>query len=299
MPTDAEPWLPNGDLEQLSGTGFTDVRHVAETGSTNADLLAAARDGIDPPIVLLTDHQTAGRGRQDRSWYDKPGDSLLVSVLITAAPTRADLVPLAAGLAAAAAVDTFVAALASPTTSGGPPSPVAGLKWPNDLLIPGLGERKLAGILVESTTTVGSDGDLAVVIGMGLNLCWSSEPPTELVARGVTLADVVQWAVGTTLPDRARPALLIEYLKALDLALTTLTGPQGRSKTIERYRRRCLTVGRSVALVTPTGGLDGRAVGIGGGGELLVDDGTGAVLAVTAGDAHHRSRPASGGASGP
>ncbi|HEY6530663.1 MAG TPA: hypothetical protein VIY72_00060, partial [Acidimicrobiales bacterium] len=72
----------------IAGTRFADVRRVAETGSTNADLLAAAAAGEPADLVLVADHQTAGHGRLGREWTAPPGSSLLVSVLL-----RPDLAP--------------------------------------------------------------------------------------------------------------------------------------------------------------------------------------------------------------
>ena len=65
-----------------AGTRFADVRWVDETGSTNHDLLALAAVGAPDGVVLVADHQTAGRGRLDRTWVAPPGASLLVSVLV-------------------------------------------------------------------------------------------------------------------------------------------------------------------------------------------------------------------------
>jgi BirA family biotin operon repressor/biotin-[acetyl-CoA-carboxylase] ligase len=67
-------------------TRFADLRAVSETGSTNADvrdLLRARRPGdasATSPVVLVADHQTAGRGRLDRSWQAPPGASVLMSI---------------------------------------------------------------------------------------------------------------------------------------------------------------------------------------------------------------------------
>ncbi|MGB5755300.1 MAG: hypothetical protein WBM50_00165, partial [Acidimicrobiales bacterium] len=61
------------ELPSLNATRFTSIRTTAETGSTNADLLAEAARGAAEGNVLVTDHQTAGRGRQRRSWHDEPG----------------------------------------------------------------------------------------------------------------------------------------------------------------------------------------------------------------------------------
>lgn len=285
MLTNAEPWLPNDGAEPWAGSRFADVRFVAETGSTNADLLAAARDGMTGPLVLVTAHQRAGRGRQDRSWFDEPGDSLLVSVLITADRAWADLVPLAAGLAAERAVNRFLNSVA--VAAGGDLHDLVALKWPNDLLVPALDERKLAGILVESTSSTTPDS-LAVVIGMGLNLRWSSEPPDEVRQRATTLTAVTRRLAGATPPTDVRARLLGQYLAALDAAVGALAAPGGRSATVEEYRGRCLTLGHAVQLTTPSEEIVGRAVGIGDGGELLVESADGAVRSVMAGDAHHR-----------
>lgn len=289
MLANAEPWMPDRSGEPWGTSRFTDIRYLPETGSTNADLLVAARSGASGPVVLVTGHQTAGRGRQDRTWFDEPDDSLLLSVLITAERMWADLVPLATGLAAVEAVNAYVDSL---STAVAPDDSLrsAALKWPNDVLVPPLDERKLAGILVESTAGAQPD-TLAVVIGMGLNLRWSSEPPADVARRATTLTAVARKVAGTDLSDEAPVDLLGEYLVALDAALTTLAGPDGRAATIAEYRSRCLTVGRPIDFSTPTEEIAGKATDIGGGGELMVETANGVIRAVTAGDAHHR-RPA-------
>ena len=68
--------------DAVEATQFGPVEWVSVTGSTNEDMLSAAGQGADHGSVLVADHQTAGRGRRDRSWTDNPGSSLLVSVLL-------------------------------------------------------------------------------------------------------------------------------------------------------------------------------------------------------------------------
>jgi BirA family biotin operon repressor/biotin-[acetyl-CoA-carboxylase] ligase len=134
------------------------VRHVAETGSTNADLIAAAADGAPDRSVLVADYQTAGRGRLDRRWEAPAGTNLLVSLLFREVPSNPSELTQRVGLATVAAVAS---------TAG----VEAGLKWPNDVVV---GERKLGGILAQRA----SDG--AVVVGLGLNVRWSPDEAVDL-----------------------------------------------------------------------------------------------------------------------
>jgi BirA family biotin operon repressor/biotin-[acetyl-CoA-carboxylase] ligase len=235
---------------------------LAETGSTNADLLDRARRGAGRDgMVLVTDHQTAGRGRQGRVWQDRPAGSLLVSVLIRADARWAPLVPLATGLAA-------VEALADQGLAG------VRLKWPNDVLVPAAGERKLAGILAEATSI---DDALWVVIGMGCNLAWPDDRPSELADRLVVVADLLDGV--------SRESLLDRWLVHLDRRIGQLTSD--RSGVVTDYRRQCLSVGREVRLSTPQGDVEGRVEQIADDGALLVSV-DGEVRRYDAGEVHHR-----------
>ena len=136
------------------------MRHVVETGSTNADLLAAARHGAPDRTVIVADHQTAGRGRLDRRWDAPPGVNLLASILFRQVPAHPTELTRRVGLAALEACHAVAAVDAL-------------LKWPNDVL---LGERKLAGILAQRA----HDG--SVVVGIGLNVGWAPDGAASLGA---------------------------------------------------------------------------------------------------------------------
>ena len=110
-----------------------------EAGSTNTELVARAVDGWPDRSVLVTDRQTAGRGRLGRAWTARPGTSLAVSVLVRPAVPRERYgwLSLLTGAAMAGGLRSLGAA--------------ADLKWPNDVLI---GGRKVCGVLAVALTVL-------------------------------------------------------------------------------------------------------------------------------------------------
>jgi BirA family biotin operon repressor/biotin-[acetyl-CoA-carboxylase] ligase len=245
----------------LSRTRFSDVRWVEETGSTNADLMALAREGVSDGTVLVADHQTAGRGRADRAWTAPPGSSLLVSVLLRPAPTFAPLAGMAVGVAAVEAV--------SATAGVG-----LRLKWPNDLVWPGLGEgtdRKAGGILAEADW---SDPDApAVVVGLGLNVNWPRVFPDELVASATSLNHVAGHEI-----DRA--AVLTAILGALDARYND-------DRVVDEARARSATLGTRVRVQLASEAVEGVAVALTDEGHLVIDPDAGPPRTITAGDVVH------------
>ena len=147
------------------------VRVVDETGSTNADLLAAAAAGAPDRSVLVARHQTAGRGRLDRTWVAPPGSNLLVSLLFTDVPHVPHVLTQRVGVAAAMAAQQVAGVDAR-------------LKWPNDLLVD---DRKLAGVLAQSAFV---DGRQCVVVGIGINVGWAPDGAARL-GDGVDPLDVL------------------------------------------------------------------------------------------------------------
>jgi BirA family biotin operon repressor/biotin-[acetyl-CoA-carboxylase] ligase len=148
------------------------VEVVEETGSTNADLLAAAAGGARHGTVLRALHQTAGRGRLNRRWDAPPGANLLVSVLFRQDVGRPHRLTQRVAVAAA---------IATERVAGVRPE----LKWPNDLLLDGL---KLAGILAQAG---GEAGRVEyVVVGLGLNVGWAP-PGAARLPEGVDPAGLL------------------------------------------------------------------------------------------------------------
>jgi len=247
-----------------AGTRFADVRRYDEVDSTNRVASDLVRAGAPEGVVVVADHQTAGRGRRGRTWEAPPGSSLLVSVVLR--PSESALSTLATFACALAAADacTDVAGFAP------------GLKWPNDLVVD---ERKLAGVLAEAP-----DESLAVVVGLGLNVCWPGSLPTHLATIAITADAVADGPVD-------RDELLDAYLHRLDGRWRGLAGTEGagaaRRAMMDDYRRRCVSVGREVRVILPG---DQACVGV---ATTVCDDGSllvtsaGGTRRVLAGDVVH------------
>jgi BirA family biotin operon repressor/biotin-[acetyl-CoA-carboxylase] ligase len=255
-------------VELLASTRFADVRWSAETGSTNTDALELARAGEPEGIVVVADHQTAGRGRLGRRWEAPEGASLLCTILLRPPASVAGATTMAVAVAAA---DT-VAEL-----TGIAPR----LKWPNDLVWPGDGtapDRKLAGILAEVDWPVGSsiaggwaepkpNDRLVVAVGIGINVAWGSEVPEELAETAVALDHLTAPAPA---PDRVD--LLVAMLRHLDARYGTLVGSaDGAADLRAAWRERSATLGRRVRVDLGVDDVEGTAVDITDEGHLVVD----------------------------
>ena len=248
---------------------------VAETGSTNADLAVRARAGEPEGAVLVADHQTAGRGRRDRTWSSPPRTGLAVSVLLrpSSPPEHWSWLTLMAGVAV---TDALIHTCGLPAT----------LKWPNDVLVPVPGAAepgKVAGLLAEMVQTdPGSGTGGAVVLGIGINV---SHDVAELPVPTATSLKLA----GSAVTDR--DTVLRAVLRALADGYREFgTGTKGLAAV---YRERCSTIGRRVQAHLPDGTtLVGLADGVDDDGRLLIlEEADGAVTdrqhALSAGDVVH------------
>ncbi|TYP89845.1 biotin--[acetyl-CoA-carboxylase] ligase [Blastococcus xanthinilyticus] len=239
------------------------VEVVAEVGSTNAALAAAAADGAPEGSVLVAEHQVSGRGRLDRVWTSPPRAGLTVSFLLRpdVPAARRGWLPLLTGVALAESVREVSGVLCS-------------VKWPNDLLA--ADGRKLAGILAESTGA-------AVVVGTGLNVSTSAD---ELPETGTSLSVVTGGTV-----DRA--PVLLAFLRAVERRYrgwVEALGDPVLSGLARDYLAWSSTIGSTVAATLPDGSvLTGTARAVDWDGRLVVDTAEGTVE-LASGDVRHVRR---------
>jgi BirA family biotin operon repressor/biotin-[acetyl-CoA-carboxylase] ligase len=234
------------------------IEVVAETGSTNADLLArlpGSANALTGPVLRIAERQTAGRGRAGRSWLSAPGASLTFSLAwrFQGPLHRLAGLPLAVGVALA----ETVAALGVPVQ----------LKWPNDLMKDG---AKLAGILVETGTA--PDGAIWAVIGCGMNLVMPDEMEAA-IGRAVSSAP---W-----LARMDRNELVAQLLSRLAAVLAEFDDT-GFAPFCERWNALQAWRGAAVNIVDNDAiVLQGRTAGVDDVGRLLLDTPAGRVTVLS------------------
>ncbi|MEV6863554.1 biotin--[acetyl-CoA-carboxylase] ligase [Streptosporangium subroseum] len=242
------------------GSLWSGITVVGRTGSTNADLAQAVRDGARQGAVVIAEAQFAGRGRLGRVWSAPPRSGLTFSVLLRPdpPPLKQGWLPLLVGLAVASAVRNVAEVDVR-------------LKWPNDLLI---GERKLAGVLAERV-------DSAVIVGVGLNVSLRTEElpvetGTSLVIENAACVD--------------RDPLIRAVLREIETHYRDWSEAHGDADACglrAAYLAISATIGREVRVELPGERvLTGLATGIDHSGRLLVES-KGEEHTLSAGDVVH------------
>lgn len=235
--------------------GETIVRcGTVTTTMDEARLLADA--GACDGTVVVADHQTAGRGRAGRAWVERPGDGLLMSVVLRPAiePARLSVLPLLVGVAVAEGLEAVV--------------PVScQLKWPNDVWIEG---RKVAGILV---TTHRAGGATTVIAGIGVNV---NTPLERLTDTAISLSVASGGSIH-------RESLLEAIVSCLNAHYGHFVA-SGGSADLAAWRDRAALTGELVRVVQGGETLTGRYRGIDDDGALILEIPGGKRRRVVAGD---------------
>lgn len=249
---------------------------VATTGSTNADLLAAADGGAADRTVLIAEEQTAGRGRRSREWVSPAGSGFYLSVLVRPSnvpPARLGSLGMVAGLALMHAARQVAGVDAV-------------LKWPNDLLV-GPERAKAAGVLSEvAPDSAGPGTGQVAVVGVGVNV---TPLPADVTPGPGGLPAGSLDAAGASTVDRT--AIAAGWLRAfveLEAAWRAADGDVERSGVLTGYRDACGTIGQRVRAELPDGNAHiGVAVDVDTDGQLLIELDDGTPAAVSAADVVH------------
>ncbi|TWU24527.1 biotin--[acetyl-CoA-carboxylase] ligase [Bythopirellula polymerisocia] len=234
----------------VADTFVARVDYHTELESTNNTALKLVRDLPEIPVatLVLTEHQTAGRGRGENRWWSGEG-GLTFSLLINCdalqiPPSRWPIISLTTGLAVCDAIDREL----------GDVKPR--LKWPNDVYLRGC---KVCGILVE----VPDSRHARVVIGIGINVNNSAEhAPLELRGFAISLSDLAQRTLGPT-------DILISILQSLAGRLENLA--TGCLDLRKDWQKRCLLTGQTIQVEQDKRQLSGLCHGIDEDGALALE----------------------------
>lgn len=227
--------------------------------STNTAAKQMALEGAPHGTVLIADRQTAGRGRQGRSFHSPGGMGVYMSVLLRPACEARELMHLTCAAAVAACDAVEKAAGLRP-----------GIKWTNDLVC---GKRKLAGILTELITAGDS---VCAVIGIGINCC---QEEADFSGDIRSFAGSLSMAAGKN-TDRAKvAACLIECFYKMDQTLLT-----AKADMMERYCAGCVTIGKDISILRADEVRYGHALSVDNDGRLIVRFADGSTEPVQSGE---------------
>jgi len=229
-------------------------REVSSTMDVAREL---ARSGCPPMTAVVADRQHHGRGRLDRRWLSADG-GLYITVVLR------PLLPPALGPRA-----VFCASLSLAEVLDRKFAVAAAVKWPNDVLV---GERKIAGILSEMEAEADRISYLNVGIGINVN-----NDPSGAMARAVCLQQLVGRPV-------SRKHLLADFLDDFQQRLEK----RPPEELVAAWKRRCVTLGRNVEIVTHRESLTGRAVDVDESGSLILETAGGHRRVVYYGDCFHQ-----------
>jgi len=241
-----------------------------------------ARAGSEEGLLVLTDSQRAGKGRQGRRWVDMYGCNVLSSLVLRPVFPLYLLVMIAS-LSVVEAIEEICRERAAAAT----------IKWPNDVLI---GKRKVAGILVE--TSHDRSGQLVAIVGIGVNVnghLTSQQVTAPEMAPLIATATTLETAYGHPISREIFLAALLWHLEAYYLALqqeartslrtNSTVGRGPTSRLIQEKWRSCLsTLGRYIQVRQGDTVLEGIAEDVSETGELLLRLHSGEYISITWGD---------------
>ena len=268
---------------QYFGVG-NHLLYLSSIESTNSLAMQLAYERPEEGLVILTDSQTAGKGRRGRRWVDVPGRNVLMSVLF-----RPLFPPYLLVMMTSLAVVDAIADICQV---------VATIKWPNDVLIE---DRKVAGILIE--TSHDSSGHMFAVAGIGVNVNGSIEELAKHSSIQVpltTIATTLESTSGHKVSREVFIARLLRYIEESYFALQLENTDRSDVKIVnkdpftrlirERWRSQLATLGRTVVVQQGNSVISGIAEDVDEGGELLLRRHSGELVRITWGDIEYPAR---------
>ena len=236
------------------------------TASTNLDAKKAAANGCSHGCTVVSDEQTAGRGRLDHAWLSPAGLNIYVSLVLKPCVTTS----------AFPQIPVICAIALHQALAGMAPSLSLALKWPNDLLTADT-HRKISGILCEGVTM--KDRSLAVVVGIGINVNSSLNDFSDdlrATATSLKMATGQSWN---------REQILAAFLNRFEIVFDGWQNAANLHPFMDYWNRHDLLTGRDIAILQDDKTEEGVSRGIDDEGRLLLETADGVKL-IHAGDVH-------------
>ena len=258
--------------------------YLSTVESTNTLAMQLAYERPEEGLVILTDSQTAGRGRRGRRWVDVPGCNVLMSILF-----RPLFPPYILVMITSLAVIDAIADICQVA---------AAIKWPNDVLIK---DRKVAGILIE--TSHDSNGRMVAVAGIGVNVNGSIkelEKHSSIQVPLTAIATTLESACGHMVSREVFIARLLQYIEKsyfalqqeiAELSVVGIVIKEPFTRLIrERWRSQLATLGRTIVVRQGNSVISGIAEDVDESGELLLRRHSGELVSITWGDVEYPVR---------
>lgn len=237
------------------------IIHLATVDSTNTCAKKLAQQGAPGGTVVIADEQTGGRGRLGRHFSSPAGQGLYLSLILRPNCPPGELMHLTCAVGLAASDSVFSACGITP-----------GIKWTNDLV---LGSRKLGGILTELSIDPATALVSYAIIGIGINCAQKAEdfpPEIQNIATSLHLS-------GRDTEIEVLAAALIDRLYQMQQRLFS-----EKEQIMERFSRRCVTIGRNISILQGDQVRHGKALDIDADGALVVELDSGAVEHIACGE---------------
>jgi BirA family biotin operon repressor/biotin-[acetyl-CoA-carboxylase] ligase len=234
-------------ISGLETKAFGKKIFVYETlDSTNACAKALADTGAPEGTVVISEHQTAGRGRQGRSWHSQPGHNLLFSVILRPGleKDKAGLLPFFAAYSAALAIEQHTGSKCE-------------CKWPNDIMING---KKCCGILMENCFQ--SNSIDFTIAGIGLNINQENFP-VELKNKATSLKSECGRGFD-------RPAIFRQIMRTMESVYSEFISEHS-GNILEKWKSHANMFGKNILIDVSGRKISGKAVDLSANGGLILD----------------------------
>ncbi len=248
----------------LSSSMFSDNIEVHSiVDSTNNLSRDKAQLGAPEGIVVISNEQTAGKGRRGRTFQSPVGGGIYMSILLRPGIhiSRIQIITLIAAISVVRALDKAVGISAS-------------IKWVNDILVD---NKKICGILTEGSIDAEDGATNFAIVGIGINVKSITSMPDDI-------KEIATDVVSNTKKHVCRCELIAQVLMQFDKIYSEYMKSGQDKKIISIYKENLCMLGRDITVISQNKNYIARAVDITESGGLLVRNENGEIIELNSGE---------------